>query len=472
MRPFLEFENFFSNPDEIRKFALSQKFYSSEDHPTGGNWPGIRTEYYHTLNEDMYYEFTSRLYELMGWDTSKDTYFESMFQLCTASDGNSWIHNDKMTQEFTHVGMVYLTPNPKPNSGTIIYDLKENVDANSKDFALDESNPKNFNVNSIITNDYNKCIMYDPKSWHKSDQYFGSDIYDGRLTLVFFLKEEGAVKNFSQPINRPIDISDFGFEELPDTKVTKIEEVPQSITSRFSSAEKKLEDNFPQDHTSADALAESSSQENEISIFDYENNEEAWEKKYLTPSAISHEWDLIVDELGHQGHTNIFKWSLFNETFCKEIIDVSETEGTWTQKRHEFYPTTDMLLDTVKLNSVYEKVLQKHCYPAAIYLYGLEGKNWDSLKGENFIIKYKSDGQPHLSLHHDFSRVTFLTNLTQHGKDYEGGGTYFARQKLLFKGDLGDVTLHPGNITHKHGARPTTKGTRYVIVSFCNCQNE
>ena len=30
----------------------------------------------------------------------------------------------------------------------------------------------------------------------------------------------------------------------------------------------------------------------------------------------------------------------------------------------------------------------------------------------------------------------------------------------------GMMTLHPGNITHKHGARPVTEGTRYVIVSF------
>lgn len=28
------------------------------------------------------------------------------------------------------------------------------------------------------------------------------------------------------------------------------------------------------------------------------------------------------------------------------------------------------------------------------------------------------------------------------------------------------MTLHPGNITHKHGARAVTSGTRYVVVSF------
>ena len=33
------------------------------------------------------------------------------------------------------------------------------------------------------------------------------------------------------------------------------------------------------------------------------------------------------------------------------------------------------------------------------------------------------------------------------------------------------MTLHPGNITHKHGARPTTKGTRYVVVRFIKNQD-
>jgi hypothetical protein len=27
---------------------------------------------------------------------------------------------------------------------------------------------------------------------------------------------------------------------------------------------------------------------------------------------------------------------------------------------------------------------------------------------------------------------------------------------------------HPGQITHKHGGRPVTEGTRYILVSFTN----
>ena len=465
MKPFLEFNNFFQDPDKVRKFALSQKYYCCDDHPSGGSWPGIRTEFYHTLNEEMYYNFTGRIYDLMGWENSKETYFECMFQVCTEKDGVSWIHNDKMKQGFTHVLITYLTPNPPKNSGTIIYDLKEGVDVESDEYKQKEADPKHYSVSSITTNEYNKSIMYDPLSFHKSDTYFGNDIYDGRLSLVAFIREEGAKSNFSQPINKALtslnkpesteDISELGFDEMPKSKITSFKEVSKDISDRFSPALGKK-----------DQPKESESKG--LTIFDYESNEEEWERKYLTPEAVSHEWDLIVDEIGHQGHTNLFRWRLFSEDFCREIIQTCEDQGKWTQKRHEFYPTTDMLLDTVGLNSTYEKVLQKHCYPAAMHLYGLEGKNWDSLSGENFIIKYRSDGQPLLSLHHDYSKITYLLNLSEYGVDYEGGGTYFYRQKLLHRGEMGEMSLHPGNITHKHGARPTTKGTRYVIVSFCN----
>ena len=52
-------------------------------------------------------------------------------------------------------------------------------------------------------------------------------------------------------------------------------------------------------------------------------------------------------------------------------------------------------------------------------------------------------------------------------QQFKGGGTYFPKFKHLANPkEIGMCTLHPGNITHKHGARPVTKGTRYVVVSF------
>ena len=54
----------------------------------------------------------------------------------------------------------------------------------------------------------------------------------------------------------------------------------------------------------------------------------------------------------------------------------------------------------------------------------------------------------------------------QVGKDFEGGGTFFKKQRVTVQPPKGNVTIHPGSITHKHGARPTTSGARYIIVSF------
>ena len=206
----------------------------------------------------------------------------------------------------------------------------------------------------------------------------------------------------------------------------------------------------------------------ELSIKDYFGNEESWIKKYISPVIRTKEWELIADEVGEKGHTHIFNTQFFNKNFCKEIIEAAEASDKWTHKRHEFYPTTDMLIETIGMDKIYEALLNEYIYPWAIDVWGLEGKVWEGLSSESFIIKYIPDQQAHLSFHHDHSLITSLVTLNN---EFEGGGTMFKRQKLCVKGEVGAVSLHPGNITHKHGARPITSGLRYVIVSFINSKN-
>ena len=60
---------------------------------------------------------------------------------------------------------------------------------------------------------------------------------------------------------------------------------------------------------------------------------------------------------------------------------------------------------------------------------------------------------------------SYLINLNP--GEFKGGGTWFPKYNYLANPtEIGMCTLHPGNITHKHGARPVTEGTRYVVVSF------
>jgi hypothetical protein len=179
----------------------------------------------------------------------------------------------------------------------------------------------------------------------------------------------------------------------------------------------------------------------------------------LTLSAQLREWDLIVDEVSN----DIFSWPLLTESYCNYIIGRAEHNGEWTTGRHKFYPTHDMLLDGIGLQDEYNELLTEYVYPAAIHKWKLEGHTWQKLTFENFIIKYVPDKQSHLALHHDFSKITSIVTLNN---DFTGGGTYFERQKLLLKNETGYVSIHPGNITHRHGARPITSGTRYVLVTF------
>lgn len=191
-----------------------------------------------------------------------------------------------------------------------------------------------------------------------------------------------------------------------------------------------------------------------------DSNWEEWCQKYIHSMVRNGEYQLLVDEPA----THVYTFPFFTKIFCDEIIELGEKEK-WTNDRHEFYPTTDNLLEVLNMDKIYNKLINQFIRPLAIWAYGLEGKSWDTLVDESFIIRYKPDEQSHLSLHHDFSNITTLVNLNS--GDFKGGGTYFPKYKVnVNPTEPGIMTLHPGNITHKHGARPVTEGTRYVIVSF------
>jgi len=183
-------------------------------------------------------------------------------------------------------------------------------------------------------------------------------------------------------------------------------------------------------------------------------------ERFVTYSARLREYDLIVDE----PFDDIYVFPLFTEEFCALLIQEANDSNKWTKKRHDYYPATDMLITELGLQWYYQRILKEYVYPVAIHMWHLEGKGWDVMKSENFIIKYEETVQGHLSLHHDYADISCVLALNE---EYEGGGTYFSKQKKLHKGKTGYISIHPSQVTHRHGARPVVKGERYVLVSFC-----
>jgi hypothetical protein len=191
---------------------------------------------------------------------------------------------------------------------------------------------------------------------------------------------------------------------------------------------------------------------------------DAWKGKYLDPIIQNGEWDLIVDHLGDE----VYEFPLFTKKFCDEIIAMTEELDNWTYSRHEFYPTTDVLLQDIGMNEIYDRVINEVIRPMCIHLWILQGKAWKKLNSENFLARYLPDAQSHLSLHHDHSHLSLVVKLND---EFDGGGTYFPKYNLLSNPErVGTATIHPGQITHRHGARPIYSGRRYIIVSFIKNQ--
>jgi GR25 family glycosyltransferase involved in LPS biosynthesis len=190
-------------------------------------------------------------------------------------------------------------------------------------------------------------------------------------------------------------------------------------------------------------------------------NWEEWCSKYINPLLKNREFELITDEIT----SGVLEFPLFTKKFCDELIQLAETDGNWTTDRHEFYPTTDMLVDNLKIQKIYNDVVNLFVVPLGVWFWKLEGKTWiDNNPDETFIIKYVPEQQSHLSIHHDNSKLTCVVKLND---DFSGGGTYFPNSKALVQPKrIGNAVLHPGQITHRHGARPVTGGVRYVAVSF------
>lgn len=189
----------------------------------------------------------------------------------------------------------------------------------------------------------------------------------------------------------------------------------------------------------------------------------AWKAKYVDKIIARGEYDLLVDEVGPR-FSNIFEFPLFTQKFCDDVIALAETKNMWTEGRHEFYPTNDVLLNELGLGDIYKRVLREIVTPLATHIWQLEGAWLKNPYSEDFMIKYSMDKQGHLSLHHDYSYFTCGVKLND---EFEGGGTYFPRYGVCVTPKRnGNAFIHPGAISHKHGARPIHNGIRYIIVSF------
>lgn len=203
-------------------------------------------------------------------------------------------------------------------------------------------------------------------------------------------------------------------------------------------------------------------------------NQLDWEKRYLHP-----EYHLQVNESYKQIQpcTDVFWLKAVTEEFCDDLIDIMETFGQWSsgtnkderiQGGYENVPTRDIHFRQVGLNGMWNKFMNTYIKPLSeiIFTGYSVGTHYADLQ---FVVRYKPDEQPSLRPHHDASTYTINIALNSAGVDYEGGGCKFTRYNCsVTDTKKGWMLMHPGRLTHQHEGLHTTKGTRYILVTFIN----
>lgn len=213
--PVTVISDFYEQPDEIRKYALAQKYtYCHEIKGIQYVFPGSRTKELRELSMSLYEKVCKKLisvfhvpeHDVMRWQ------IDTSFQIVEGEYGQGLIHQDDNT---VFAGVLYLTPDAPLNSGTSLFKknasyndalywkiIKENDERFKNKQPIDFSYHTMFDEVVRVNNVYNTLILFEGDIHHCANQFFGTDKQNARLAQVFFIKRVDANKHSSFPLHR------------------------------------------------------------------------------------------------------------------------------------------------------------------------------------------------------------------------------------------------------------------------------
>lgn len=173
-------DNFYSNPDSVRAYALSQEFNVK------GNYPGARTKPY--LPEDVKSAIEFWVHPHSGRVTNwhEESGYTGAFQITTAQD-RTWIHSDHFNG---WAAVCYLTPDAPYTGGTGLYRHRASGEFSRTDNDHEGYDYTKWDLFDRVGNKYNRLIIYRGNLFHASLDYFGDNLLNGRLFQTFFFSTE------------------------------------------------------------------------------------------------------------------------------------------------------------------------------------------------------------------------------------------------------------------------------------------
>ncbi|GAB1603685.1 multifunctional procollagen lysine hydroxylase and glycosyltransferase LH3-like [Argonauta hians] len=197
-----------------------------------------------------------------------------------------------------------------------------------------------------------------------------------------------------------------------------------------------------------------------------------WEDRYIHGN-----YSEVFQEgaVASQPCPDVFWFPVVSDVFCEHFIEEMENFGKWSNGKnedprlaggYENVPTIDIHMNQAGYEKEWLHFLHKYITPLQKKVFqGYHNEPPQSMM--NFIVRYKPDEQPLLRPHHDSSTFTINIALNTRHEDYEGGGVRFIRYDCnVLDTKKGWLLMHPGRLTHFHEGLRTTKGTRYIMISF------
>jgi hypothetical protein len=176
-------DNFYQNPDEIRKFALAQEYdQGGFNKPYIGDrtkeqflFPGLREEFEYIMNR-----------KIVNWESHA---MNGRFQVC--KEGEPLVYH---CDEQAWAAMLYLTPNAPYHSGTATHALKGTDIRHISHPEISRCfRPGSRNLDRTIFepvdsfgNVYNRLVIFNAGYIHSATDYFGFNNENSRLWQMFF----------------------------------------------------------------------------------------------------------------------------------------------------------------------------------------------------------------------------------------------------------------------------------------------
>lgn len=155
-------DSFLNNPDRIREEGLELSYTKAES----PGWRGFRCLYTNMPGYELDGLIRDKLNELDPKFINST--LRCYFHYTLNEDMSDTTHTDGI---FDFAGVLYLTPYPPPNSGTVFFnDENEEID--------------------YVENLYNRLAIYPSNIPHRIKESFGDNINNGRLVYTVFVSLE------------------------------------------------------------------------------------------------------------------------------------------------------------------------------------------------------------------------------------------------------------------------------------------